>query len=201
MMRSIAMERPGEVIEMLRIERGLTRAEACALCGLPRASWSKIESGITTNPSAGTKARIARTLGVTPSRIWSLRPAPLHLDDVEDPRWRSAVRTMAQRLDREGSLDERQHFGRRLIAVLDYADRGAGDYAPDDGPWDELWRLGNSLTFDPENTPIAIIDGKLVERDLDSVTAATRARVTAARGRRARGGDGAASGSSTNRMS
>jgi transcriptional regulator with XRE-family HTH domain len=187
------MDRPGEVIERLRIEAGLTRAQACLLCGLPRATWSKVESGITANPGADTKLRIARALGVTPSRIWRLRPAPLHLDDVDDPRWRAAVRAMAQRLDREGSLEERQRFGRQLVTVLDYADQGASDHDSDEDRWDELWSLGNSLTFDPEDTPITIFQGKLVERDLDSVTPATRLPVIAAKRRRSRA-DGATVG-------
>jgi transcriptional regulator with XRE-family HTH domain len=180
------MERPAEVMERLRLERRLTQADACTLSGLPRATWRKIESGVTANPQPETRIRIARALAVTPSAIWPARPRPLHLEDVDDPRWDAAVRRMAQRLDRDGSLKERQHFGRRLIAVLDYADPGSREAGPDGGRWEEFWRLGNSLLFDPENTPIAIINGKLVERDLDCFTPATRIRVIAAKRSRLR---------------
>jgi transcriptional regulator with XRE-family HTH domain len=176
------MARPSEVMERLRLERALTQAEACALSGLPRATWRKIESGVTANPQPETRVRIARALGVTPSTIWPPRPRPLHLEDVDDPRWDVAVRRMAQRLDRDGSMEERQRFGRRLIAVLDYADTGSGAPEFDESRWEEFWRLGNSLLFDPEKTPLAIINGKLVERDLDYLTAATRIRVIAAKG-------------------
>jgi transcriptional regulator with XRE-family HTH domain len=175
------MECPAEVMERLRVERGLSQADACALSGLPQATWRNVESGVTANPQPETRIRIARALGVTPSTIWRPRPRPLHLEDVDDPRWEAAVRRMAQRLDRDGSLEERQRFGRRLIAVLDYADPGSREAGMDETRWEELWRLGNSLSFDPEKTPIAIINGKLVERDLDCFTPATRMRVIAAK--------------------
>jgi transcriptional regulator with XRE-family HTH domain len=175
------MERPAEVMERLRVERGLSQGDACALSGLPRATWRRIESGVTTNPQPETRVRIARALAVTPSAIWPPRPIPLHLEDVDDPRWEAAVRRMAHRLDRDGTLDERQRFGRQLIAVLDYADAGSDTPEFDESRWEEFWRLGNSLLFDPEKTPIAIINGKLVERDLDYLTTATRIRVIAAK--------------------
>jgi transcriptional regulator with XRE-family HTH domain len=177
------MERPAQVIERLRKERRLSQAGACARGGLARATWSRVESGSTANPHPATKIRIARALEVTPSSIWRIRPRPLHLEDVDDPRWEPATRAMARRLDRTGSLDERQRFGDRLIAVLDYADRGSTGEGPRDARWDELWQLGNSLVFDPESTPITIVDGKLVERDLDDFTPATRIRVIAAKRR------------------
>ena len=63
------------------------------------------------------------------------------------------------------------------------SDRGSTGDRPDEARWDELWQLGNSLVFDPESTPITIVDGKLVERDLDGFTAATRIRVIAAKRR------------------
>jgi hypothetical protein len=132
---------------------------------------------------------------VRPSSIWRVRPRPLHLDDVEDPRWRGAVRAMAQRLDRYGSPEERQRFGKRLITVLDHADSGCDETDIDGGRWDEFWRLANSLTFDPDRAPITIINGKLVERDLDHFTSPTRVRVAAARRRRP-GPNGAAPGPS-----
>jgi hypothetical protein len=97
---------------------------------------------------------------------------------------------MGGRLDRTGSLQERQRFGDRLIAVLDYVDRGSTGPGPDDGRWAELWQLGSALVFDPESTPIAIVDGKLVERELDGFTPATRIRVIAAKRRRARAQSG-----------
>jgi transcriptional regulator with XRE-family HTH domain len=189
------MDSPANIIEGLRARQGLTQAEACRRAGLPRATWSNVESGRAANPRPETKLRVARALGVTPSSIWRVRPRPLHLEDVEDPRWEAAVRAMAQRLDRDGSLQERQRFGRSLIAVLDRADPGSDGGDSGEERWEEFWRLGNSLTFDPDRTPIAIINGKLVERELDSFTAATRVRVIAARRRRMRGvGVAAASG-------
>jgi transcriptional regulator with XRE-family HTH domain len=183
------MERPAAVIEQLRAERGLTQAQACTRGGLPRATWSMVESGFTANPHLATKLRIARALGVRPSSIWRVRPRPLHLQDIDDPRWKSAVRAIARRLDREGSLQERQGFAKRLVAVLDYADPGPGDWDTGEEQWEEFWRLASSLLFDPERTPIAIIDGKLVERDLQSFTPITRVRMIAARRRT---GDGVA---------
>jgi hypothetical protein len=108
------------------------------------------------------------------------------LEDVDDQRWETAVRAMAQRLDREGSFEEREAFGRRLVAVLDYADTGSSDSERDPDRWGEFWRLADSLMFDPQNTPIAIINGKLVERDLDCLTPTTRGRVVAAASRRSR---------------
>jgi transcriptional regulator with XRE-family HTH domain len=154
--------------------------------GLARSTWRAVESGSTANPRAGTKIRIARALGVRPSSIWGVRPRPLHLADIDDPRWEAATRALARRLDRTGSLEERQRFGDRLITVLDYADQGSNDPGLGAGHWDELWQLGNSLVFDPDSTPIAIVDGKLVERDLDGFTPATRIRVIAAKRRRMR---------------
>jgi lambda repressor-like predicted transcriptional regulator len=180
------MERPADVIERLRAERGLTQAQACSLGGLPQATWSAAETGCSRNPRPRTKTRIARALGVTPSSIWPTRPRPLHLQDVEDPRWAAAVRRMAQRLDREGSFERRRRFGRHLVQVLDYADRGSCLPELDDGRWDEFWRLAGSLTLDPQSTAIAIVDGRLVERDLEAVTADTRMRVVAAKGRRSK---------------
>jgi transcriptional regulator with XRE-family HTH domain len=177
------MERPAEVITRLREARELNQAEACLRGGLARTTWSSVESGSTANPRPDTKIRIARALGVTPSSIWRLRPPPLHLEDVDDPRWEAAAREMARRLDRTGSLEERQRFGDRLIAALDYADRGSSGSDLDEGRWDELWQLGNSLVIDPESTPITIVDGKLVERELDGFTPATRIRVIAAKRR------------------
>jgi transcriptional regulator with XRE-family HTH domain len=184
------MERPAEVIERLREGRALTQAEACARGGLARATWRRVESGSTVNPHPATKIRIARALDVTPSSIWRTRPRPLHLHDIDDPRWETATRAMARRLDRAGSLKERRRFGDRLITVLDHADRGSTGPGRDEGRWDELWQLGNSLVFDPESTPINIVDGKLVERDLDGFTAAARIRVIAARDRRMRAQSG-----------
>jgi transcriptional regulator with XRE-family HTH domain len=180
---ALAMRGPAEVIACLREARRLTQAEACARGGLARSTWRAVESGSTANPRGATKIRIARALGVRPSGIWGRRPPPLHLADVEDPRWETATRAMGRRLDRTGSLQERRRFGDRLIAVLDYVDRGSTGPGPHDGRWDELWQLGSALVFDPESTPIAIVDGKLVERELDGFTPATRIRVIAAKRR------------------
>jgi transcriptional regulator with XRE-family HTH domain len=187
---AITMERPAEVIERLREARGLTQAEACLRGGLARATWSRVESGSTANPHPATKIRIARALEVTPSSIWRIRPWPLHLEDIDDPRWEAATRAMARRLDRAGSLEERKRFGDRLVAVLDYADQGSTGARPDEGRWDELWQLGSSLVFDPASTPITIVEGRLVERDLDGFTPATRIRVIAAKRRRVRAQSG-----------
>jgi transcriptional regulator with XRE-family HTH domain len=179
------MERPAEVIEQLRLERGLTQAEACTRGELPTATWSMVESGFTANPHPATKLRIARALGVAPTSIWRIRPRPLHLEDVEDPRWRGAVRAMARRLEREGSPEERRRFGDRLIAVLDHADAGSWD--DEDDRWEELWQLALSLVLDPERVPIEIVDGRLVERAAGEVTPASRRAGIAAR-RRSGGG-------------
>jgi transcriptional regulator with XRE-family HTH domain len=164
------MDRPAQVIEHLRVERGLTQAEACTRVQLRTATWSGVETGFTANPHPATKLRIARALGVAPSRIWRLRPRPLHIEDVEDPRWRSAVQTMALRLAHEGSRQERRCFADRLIAVLDHADPGSGDSASEDDCWQPLWQLAASLVLGPERTPIEIVDGRLVERDLGRLT-------------------------------
>jgi transcriptional regulator with XRE-family HTH domain len=186
----LAMEGPAEVIARLREARRLTQAEACVRGGLARSTWRGVESGSTVNPHGATKIRIARALDVRPSRIWSVRPRPLHLADIDDPRWEGATRSMGRRLDRTGSLEERRRFGDRLITVLDQADRGSTGPRRDEGRWDELWQLGNSLVFDPESTPIAIVDGKLVERELDRFTPATRIRVIAAKRHRTRAPSG-----------
>jgi transcriptional regulator with XRE-family HTH domain len=177
------MERPAEVIERLRLERGLTQAQASRRGEVPQATWSTVESGHTRRPHPDTRRRIARALGVTPSTIWRPRPKPLHLADIEDPRWASAVRRMARRLDREGSPEERQSFGRRLIAVLDYADQGRSERDCEQDGWAEFWQLAHSLLFDGQKAPITIIDGRLVERELESFLPDARVRVTATRER------------------
>ncbi|HEX4186603.1 MAG TPA: helix-turn-helix transcriptional regulator [Solirubrobacteraceae bacterium] len=173
------MERPAELIEQLRLERGLTQAQACTRGELPPATWSMVESGFTANPHPTTKLRIARALGVAPSSIWRARPRPLHLEDVEDPRWMGAVQRMAGRLEREGSPQERRRFGDRLIAVLDHADAGCGDDG--DVRWDELWERARSLVLDPERAPIEIVGGRLVERGSGEITPASRRKGIAAR--------------------
>jgi transcriptional regulator with XRE-family HTH domain len=167
------MERPAEVIELLRLERGLTQAEACVRGQLPPATWSRVESGATTHPDSATKLRVARALGVSPSRIWPVRPRPLHIEDVEDPRWSGAVQRMGRRLEREGSVHERTRFADRLIAVLDQADSGA-HCARGDDRWQELWQLAASLVLEPKSAPIEIVGGRLVERDLGALTVPSR---------------------------
>jgi transcriptional regulator with XRE-family HTH domain len=164
------MERPSRLIERLRADRGLSQAEACRIAGVSRATWSTLESGVTANPRAATKARVARVLGVPPSRIWRTRPRPLHMDDVEDPRWELAVRHMARRLELEGSPDERRRFGEQLAAVLDKVDPGtAGDDG--EGPrWQELWQLAGALALDEHPLPITIAGGRLVESGRYSLT-------------------------------
>jgi hypothetical protein len=93
---------------------------------------------------------------------------------------------VAQRLDRQGTPQERQRFGKRLVAVLDYADPGSHDPGWGDRRWAELWQLGKSLMFDSEDTPITIIDGRLVERELDGLPPGTPFRMAAAKRRRVR---------------
>jgi hypothetical protein len=77
---------------------------------------------------------------------------------------------MALRLAHEGSRQERRCFADRLIAVLDHADPGSGDSASEDDCWQPLWQLAASLVLGPERTPIEIVDGRLVERDLGRLT-------------------------------
>jgi transcriptional regulator with XRE-family HTH domain len=176
------MERPAQLIHTLRTDRGLTQAQACRLAGVSRATWSTLESGATTNPRAATKVRVARALGVTPSRIWHARPLPLHLDEVEDPRWEGAVVSLARRLLREGSRQERRRFGEQLAAVSSTADRGD---AGDGRRWQQLWELAGALALDAHTLPIAIIDGRLVESEQYSLTTPSVRRSPAARVRRA----------------
>jgi transcriptional regulator with XRE-family HTH domain len=178
------MERPAEVIEQLRLERGLTQAQACTRGELSPTTWSMVESGFTANPHPATKLRVARALGVAPSSIWRVRPRQLHLEDIEDPRWRGAVRRMARRLERAASPEERRRFGDRLIAVLDHADAGSCE---DDDRWEELWQLARSLVLDPNRVPIEIVDGRLLERGIGEVTPASLRDGIAAR-RRSGGG-------------
>jgi transcriptional regulator with XRE-family HTH domain len=172
------MERPADLIEQLRLERGLTQAEACTRGPLPPATWSMVEAGFTANPHPATKLRIARALGVPPSSIWRVQPRPLHVEDVEDPRWRRAVHAMARRLEHDGSPEERRRFGDRLIAVLDHADPCAAD-----DRWEELWQLARSLVLDPERVPIEIVGGRLVERGLGEIAPASPRGPIAARRR------------------
>ena len=178
------MEDPAEVIQRLRLERGLTQAEAGRRGPVARATWSMVESGATARPRPDTRRRVARALCVTPSAIWRSRPKPLHLHDVEDPRWGTAVRRMARRLDREGSPRERQSFASQLIAVLDQADTGSSDRSREQTRWDELWQLADRLLFDAPTAPIAIVDGRLVEHELESFVPDAQLRVIAAKRRR-----------------
>lgn len=180
------MDRPADLIEQLRVERGLTQAEACTRGQLPPATWSMVEGGFTANPHPATKLRIARALDVAPSRIWRIRPRPLHLEDVEDPRWRRAVQAMARRLERHGSPEERRRFGDRLIAVLDLADPGGSD--SEDDRWEELWQLARSLVLAAERVPIEIVGGRLVERGLGEIAPASRRGASAAIAARRRSG-------------
>ncbi|HMD56624.1 MAG TPA: helix-turn-helix transcriptional regulator [Solirubrobacteraceae bacterium] len=191
-MSSIDMERPSHVIEHLRTGRGLSQAEACKLAGVSRATWRTLESGASSHPRAATKVRVARALGVPPSRIWRQRPEPLHLDDVEDPRWETAVRGVAQRLTREGSREERRRFGEQLAAVLDRVDPGAEEEGQrEEQRWQELWQLAGSLALEEHPLPIAIVDGRLVESQRYGPITSTRPEAIAIRRRRAnaRGAD------------
>ena len=185
-MHSIAMESSAEVIRRLRLARGLTRAQASTLAGVSRATWRTVESGSTARPRPATKVRISRALGVAPSGIWRQGPRPLHLEDVEDPRWKAAVLAMAGRVDREGSPAERSRLGERLIAVLDHVDRGSRDRDAYDRRWDELWQLGISLTLDAASSPAATIDGGRLERELRGLERGIRAEAIAARSAGAR---------------
>ncbi len=158
------MERPAEVIHRLRTERGLSQAQAGRLAGVARSTWSAIESG-RGEPLPATKARIARALCTRPSVIWKRRPRPLHLHDVEDPRWEQTVMRVGHRLEREGTRQQRLSFGRGLVSVLDRVDPGSPDHESEAGRWEELWQLGASLALDRPQKPIAIVRGRLVERE------------------------------------
>jgi transcriptional regulator with XRE-family HTH domain len=173
-MRAIVIERPAQTISRLRSARGLTRADACRLADVPTTTWRSIESGATERPHAGTKVRIARALGVSPSRIWR-GPASLHLEDVEDPRWEAAVRGFAQRLSERGTAAQRRSFGEHLADVLDCVDPGTGPDASEVTRFDELWEIAGSLALGAQATPIAIVDGRLVESDRHTLTSAGRA--------------------------
>jgi DNA-binding XRE family transcriptional regulator len=157
------MDSPGHRIQRRRRELGLTQAEACRLAELPRATWSAVESGASAHPLPRTKVRIARTLDTTPSSIWRQQPPPLHLHDVEDPRWERAVQGLARSLRESGSAEERRRFGERLLGVLDCTDAGAPHARSDAGRWERMWRIGGELAGVPVPEPIAIVDGRLVE--------------------------------------
>jgi transcriptional regulator with XRE-family HTH domain len=170
------VNRAAQAIEELRSELGMSRAEAARAAGVTPATWSAIESGATERPHPATKVRIARALGVPPSRIWRHRPAPLHLADVEDPRWERAVRSAAQRLAREGTPEERRRFGEQLAGVLDCVDpRGLSTR------WDSLWEIAGSLVIDPQLSPIDLVDGRLVESAAYTAASGSRSGPLAAR--------------------
>ena len=174
MMRAMVVERPAQKISRLRRDRGLSRADACRLAEVPATTWRAIESGTTERPHAGTKVRIARALGVTPSRIWSQRPAPLHLEDVEDPRWEGAVRDLAKRLTDHGTVDERRRFGEQLAAALDRIDPGTSREPIVPARFDELWEIAGAFALGTNAAPITILDGRLVESDRHTLTGAKR---------------------------
>ncbi|HEX3511549.1 MAG TPA: helix-turn-helix transcriptional regulator [Solirubrobacteraceae bacterium] len=160
---------PPEVIAQLRAELGLSRTEAARAAGLTPGTWAAIESGATERPHPATKVGIARALGVPPSRIWRHGPRPLHLIDVEDARWESAVRRTAQRLAREGTAAERRHFGEHLAGALDCIDPHGLTTR-----WDELWEIAANLALGPQTTPIDIVDGRLVESAAYSAASTSR---------------------------
>jgi transcriptional regulator with XRE-family HTH domain len=165
-----------QVIAELRAERGMSRSEAARAAGVTASTWSSIESGETLRPHPATKARIARALDVPPSRIWRHRPAPLHLADVEDPRWERAVRSAAQRLARDGTAEERRRFGEHLAGVLDYVDpRGLSTR------WDSLWEIAGSLVIDRQLSPIDLVDGRLVESAAYTAASGSRSGPVSAR--------------------
>jgi len=170
------MESPSEVIERRRLDRGYTQVQACVLADVPQATWSTIESGITTNPHPDTKLRIAHALACQVSDIWAprdrqlLRLAPLLAE--------------ARQLELDGSQDERQRYGKRLCAVLARVDPQLHRTGVGDPRYDEAWKLALSLAFNPETTPIEITDGETVGREIDDFTPVTRARVTDAKRRR-----------------
>ncbi|HEX5224492.1 MAG TPA: helix-turn-helix transcriptional regulator [Solirubrobacteraceae bacterium] len=168
--------RAAQAIEELRSELGMNRAEAARAAGVSTATWSAIESGATERPHPATKVRVARALGVPPSRIWRHRPASLHLADVEDPRWERAVRSAAQRLSREGTPEQRKRFGEQLAGVLDCVDpRGLSTR------WDSLWEIAGSLVIGPHVSPIDLVDGRLVESAAYTAASATRSGPVSAR--------------------
>jgi transcriptional regulator with XRE-family HTH domain len=188
-MSAIAMQTPSDVIKQLRSELGLTVSEASRMAGIPRATWSAVETGASAHPRPRTKARIARALGVGPSHIWPQWPRPLHVYDVEDPRWEAAVRRRASVLQAFGSPTERRAFGERLISVLDCTDGGEPGPRRDAERWEPLWELGRALVGQPSSGQIAIVDGKLVESQRRIISPATRGeeiRVRRLRGARRR---------------
>jgi transcriptional regulator with XRE-family HTH domain len=174
MMRAIVVEPPAHTVSRLRRARGLSRADACRLGRVSPSTWRAIESGATERPRAGTKVRIARALGVTPSRIWRQGPAPLHLEDLEDPRWESAVRGLAGTLAEQGSVAERRRFGEHLAAVLDSIEPGDGPDSAHTPRLQELWEIAGALALGTHSGPIALIDGRLVESDRHTLTGAKR---------------------------
>jgi transcriptional regulator with XRE-family HTH domain len=170
------MEPPAEAIERRRLDRGLTQAQACVLAGVPRATWSTIESGITANPHPDTKLRIAHALGCEVSAVWSprgrhlLRLAPLLAE--------------AREVERDGTPEERQRFGKRLCAVLARVDPELHRTGVGDPRYDEAWKLALSLARDVEKPPITVTGGQTVGRETDDLTPTTKARVVAAKRRR-----------------
>lgn len=179
---NLDMDRPANLIERLRAEAGLSKAQACRLAGVSRATWSTLESGATANPRRATKVRVARALGVPPSRIWHKRPRSLHLHDAEDPRWEPAVRAIAQALAREGSLIERRRFGEELAAVLDRLDDGS---AAADARWEGLWQIAGAFALGEHARPLAIVAGRLLESLPTGSITSTRPEAIAIRRRRA----------------
>jgi transcriptional regulator with XRE-family HTH domain len=177
----VVMPAPSEVIHQMRIERGLSQAGACAKVGLPRATWSAVESGASTRPRLQTRVRIARALGVLPSSIWGLGPKPLHLEDYEDPRWEAAVLRLARRVDRQGTPQERRRLAVRLLPVLELAEPDTSDAGSTRSPHEELWSLCTSLMLERGRARLEIVGGRLVERGLGGRTMSTGLRASARR--------------------
>jgi transcriptional regulator with XRE-family HTH domain len=171
---------PGEQVKHLRIERGLSLQKACALTGgqLVHSTWSRIENGISEEPHPSHKAAIAEALGVKVSDIWQ-RPAH-SLAHVKLTL--AGVKEGAEYIERHGTPEEERMYGVRYGAMLELVGPNVRDPDSDDGSFDEHWRLVNSLLFDPEKTPIVIVDPDgNVHRESDHLTPTTQRRVTSAK--------------------
>ncbi len=65
------------------------------------------------------------------------------------------------RVEREGSLEERQHAGKWLLGKIEHADPTLREPDSEWGRFPILLRLALSLTIDPETyRPITITDGE-----------------------------------------
>lgn len=171
---------PGHIIARLRMELGFSQRQAAAAAGINQPSWSRIESGIVSDPRPGTKVRVALALRVEVSDIWPPRPRRPRQEAEDDPSLPSVMEWLL-RVEREGSLEERQHAGKWLLGKIEHADPTLREPDSEWGRFPILLRLALSLTIDPETyRPITITDGETEGREVDGLTPVTRTRVGAA---------------------